>query len=536
LNTDDIGGAVDERRGHTHHEGNRMKFFGVWMLVAGILGAGLAHAAPADEIDDRVYITPMFSYVLADDARDSDDGLGATLAIGKPVSPHLEIELRGSYLQYDANDNRPRLLGQPIGPEPEDYEVTAGGIGASYFFESPGRGFFLHGDAMVGDGTLYNAGIGFDWGGEVRLRFEALYHWDRDDVDFEEPQFNLGLRIPIGKRKQAPPPPPVQVVPPVEPSPPPAAQCGDGVDNDADGAVDFPADPGCTSEDDEDEADPPCELPPPGQTMSLAGCKTGDTIVLRGVNFEFDKANLTVNAKSLLDMVVDALNKRPDILVEIDGHTDSKGSDTYNQKLSERRAQSVMRYLVEHGIAADRLSAAGFGESMPVADNATDEGRELNRRVELKVLQTSFAPQEVAPGIDESEAPSAPAPAAESEMTSVDAAQAEDVSMGSAAVESLAAEPEPAAGAEPPPQVAGSTAGISIGFMVFEPASLTIAPGTTVTWVNHDGSNHIVKFADQQSPRLRHEASYSRSFDVPGEYPYECAIHGKRMSGTIIVR
>jgi len=521
-----------------------MKRFRIWTLAVGVLGAATSHAARAYEIDDRVYVLPMFSYVLADDARDADDGIGGTLAIGKPVSSHLEIELRGSYLQYDAHDNRPRLLGRPIGPKPEDFEITAGGVGASYFFESPGRGFFIHGDAMVGDSTLYNAGIGFDWGSEVRVRFEALYHWDADEADFEEPQFNLGFRIPIGQKKQAPPPPPppVQVVPPV--APPPAAQCGDGVDNDGDGAVDFPADPGCSSTEDDDETDPPCELPPPGQSMSLAGCKVGDTIVLHGVNFEFDKANLTVNAKALLDLVVGALEKRPDINVEIDGHTDSKGSDAYNQKLSEQRAQSVMQYLVDHGIAADRLSAAGFGESMPVADNATDEGRELNRRVELKVLETGFAPQEVAPKMEvaEPEAGFETAPVAESGM--VDAtAEAEAASPMPPPAEPVApalpVQAVPAPVTPPPTPPATVTAGgaeVSIGFMVFEPASLTVSPGTTVTWTNNDGSNHIVKFSDQQSPRLRHDAQYSRTFEVPGEYPYECAIHGKRMSGTIIVR
>src|SRR3546814_10773362 len=68
-----------------------------------------------------------------------------------------------------------------------------------------------------------------------------------------------------------------------------------------------------------------------------------------------------------------------------DLHTDSKGSDDYNQKLSESRAQSVMQYLGEHGVAADRMTAVGRGETQPIADNDSDEGRELNRRVELRL-------------------------------------------------------------------------------------------------------------------------------------------------------
>lgn len=71
--------------------------------------------------------------------------------------------------------------------------------------------------------------------------------------------------------------------------------------------------------------------------------------------------------------------------------------------------------------------------------------------------------------------------------------------------------------------------------MWFEPASLTVPAGTTVTWVNNDGSNHNVKFADALGPRMKHHSSWSRTFTAPGTYPYECAIHGKSMSGTVIV-
>ena len=134
---------------------------------------------------------------------------------------------------------------------------------------------------------------------------------------------------------------------------------------------------------------PTCVAPAPGEPFDMAGCKTGDTIVLRGVNFDFNKSSLTVNAKTILDQVGEAMNKRTDIKVELDGHTDSKGSDAYNMKLSQRRAQAVRTYLVGKGIDAGRMTAVGMGEVAPVADNETDEGRELNRRVELKVLEST---------------------------------------------------------------------------------------------------------------------------------------------------
>ncbi|HET8883728.1 MAG TPA: OmpA family protein [Solimonas sp.] len=166
---------------------------------------------------------------------------------------------------------------------------------------------------------------------------------------------------------------------------------------------------------------PPCEVPTDGAPVSFEGCKLGDTLVLRGVNFEFDKATLTLNAKALLDQVASALQQRADIKVEVDGYTDSKGSDAYNQKLSEQRATSVKDYLVERGIATDRMTTAGFGEASPVADNDTDEGRERNRRVELKVTEASDAVS-VAPASDASEmAPTsdagAMAPATDSGVT-----------------------------------------------------------------------------------------------------------------------
>ncbi len=132
---------------------------------------------------------------------------------------------------------------------------------------------------------------------------------------------------------------------------------------------------------------PPCEAPLVGQAMNLQGCKIGDVIVLRGVKFMFDKSVLTLNAKALLDGVAEALTRRPDIKVAILGHTDSKGSDSYNQRLSEQRAQSARQYLIERGIEAGRMLAVGLGETQPIADNTSDEGREENRRVELKVTE-----------------------------------------------------------------------------------------------------------------------------------------------------
>jgi outer membrane protein OmpA-like peptidoglycan-associated protein len=107
-------------------------------------------------------------------------------------------------------------------------------------------------------------------------------------------------------------------------------------------------------------------------------------VILRGVNFEFDKAILLKESTEILDRVAASLLAHPEVKVEVAGHCDSKGSDTYNLKLSDRRAKAVRDYLIKKGLPATQLTANGYGESQPIADNKTAEGRAENRRVELK--------------------------------------------------------------------------------------------------------------------------------------------------------
>lgn len=101
------------------------------------------------------------------------------------------------------------------------------------------------------------------------------------------------------------------------------------------------------------------------------------------VNFAFDSEALRPQAEVTLDEVARRLREHTDVSIRIEGHTDSVGSAQYNQGLSERRANSVRDYLVSQGVAEDRMMAVGYGEQRPVATNETDEGRALNRRVEI---------------------------------------------------------------------------------------------------------------------------------------------------------
>jgi len=109
--------------------------------------------------------------------------------------------------------------------------------------------------------------------------------------------------------------------------------------------------------------------------------------VLLGVNFETNSDRVLAGAGAILDNVVASLKKNPTIEVEIGGYTDSAGSDELNASLSARRAQTVHDYLAANGIAEDRMTVRGYGESNPIADNGAAEGRAENRRVVLKITE-----------------------------------------------------------------------------------------------------------------------------------------------------
>jgi outer membrane protein OmpA-like peptidoglycan-associated protein len=119
-------------------------------------------------------------------------------------------------------------------------------------------------------------------------------------------------------------------------------------------------------------------------------------IILRGVHFDFDKSAIREDSRPVLDEAVEVLKENPNVRISVEGHTDNVGSDLYNEKLSVRRAEAVFRYLVNHGIAPERMEVVGYGESRPVADNATESGRAQNRRVELHVVDqpTGTEPQQ----------------------------------------------------------------------------------------------------------------------------------------------
>jgi len=126
--------------------------------------------------------------------------------------------------------------------------------------------------------------------------------------------------------------------------------------------------------------------------IPLKKLELNQAIVLKDVYYDFDKATLREESSRTLNMLVDILNVNPGIVVELSSHTDSKGNDLYNEKLSQRRAESVVKFLRKAGISKDRLVPKGYGEKHPIADNTNPDGsdnpqgRQMNRRTEIKVI------------------------------------------------------------------------------------------------------------------------------------------------------
>lgn len=374
-------------------------------LALGIAGTGAAAAA---DYSKTTYGAVMGSYTIPASERDAEFGIGGQVVfLGLPLSDHLNLEVSGfgTSLDRDSDGKEDAQLGLGL-----DFLVPLA--------KGPFRPFLLAGFGGVYEelGTALDTKtiapyLNFGAGALVALtdrlsaRAEARWFADYNDevvlgVDrLGDWRFNLGLQYAFGA-PTAPPAPPVvaKAPPPPAPLPPP--------DSDKDGVIDSldkcPGTPagvkvdasGCPLDSDGDGvADylDKCPGTPKGFKVDAEGCIIEQTIVLRGVNFEYNKDQLTLNAQGVLDAILPGLVSQPKLTLEIGGHTDSNGADGYNLSLSKRRAASVRTYLISKGVAAERLAAVGYGEKKPVADNKTDAGRAENRRVEFQVLNKPLA-------------------------------------------------------------------------------------------------------------------------------------------------
>ena len=131
-----------------------------------------------------------------------------------------------------------------------------------------------------------------------------------------------------------------------------------------------------------------------GSGVDVSEVDGGEAILVNlpdGVTFDVGSATLKPGFRSTLDDVATSLQQYPNSLIDVYGHTDSTGSESFNQDLSERRAQTVSNYITSRGVNSARIRWQGFGETMPVADNSSEEGRRLNRRVEIKIIPLTQA-------------------------------------------------------------------------------------------------------------------------------------------------
>jgi OOP family OmpA-OmpF porin len=176
---------------------------------------------------------------------------------------------------------------------------------------------------------------------------------------------------------------------------------GDGVYDNSDKCPNTPAGApvdadGCPKDSDGDgvpDYKDECPNTPAGTQVDEVGCAKADTvtvvkeIILKGdTNFEFNKAELLPAAYPVLNNLAETIKKNPETRWRIEGHTDAIGSDSYNMDLSRRRAESVLNYLLSQGVDRSRLEVVPLGESQPVATNDTQEGRAMNRRVEIRLI------------------------------------------------------------------------------------------------------------------------------------------------------
>jgi len=376
--------------------------------LALVLLGGMASVSQAAEPEP--YMGFMASWINPDNARAADeDGLGGHLLFGFPFNRYLggELNLFGHQVENDVAGNNDQNFGLGgdlvfrLMPDSRVHPFLLAGGGGTY--EEALRGAGKNGwDRVVG---YANAGGGliFDLGGARRtaLRLEGRrYAIFSDDLAAGHDQVwdtrvSAGVQFSLGPEDVPPPPPP-----PVEPK---------VMDTDRDGVPDnldrCPGTPlgtrvdsyGCAiapppprDSDGDGVLDPQdaCPDTPRGMRVDERGCAVkAQKLVLRNINFEFNKATLTPDGRSILDGIAAGLRGQPTMEVEIEGHTDHIGSEAYNLKLSKARAASVRDYLVSQGVQASRLSSQGYGESQPVASNKTDEGRAENRRVEFKVIK-----------------------------------------------------------------------------------------------------------------------------------------------------
>ena len=321
------------------------------------------------------------------DLRKGDTGLGGAIGVGFTDNVALELSYLGFKPGVEVNSVRADgdldLISLNM-----LYSIGNGKVWQPYLTFGGSYGKFKY-DGLQGNQNepIVNAGAGFFSNLTDRLAFRTdvrgLYHTDAGSFS---PMATVGLTLMIGGAAPAP----------VVMAAAPADSDGDGVTDDRDACPNTPAgvsvdSRGCPLDSDGDgvpDYKDECPDTPAGAKVDARGC---EIVVERPVSFNltvefgFDSAEITgVAFQEMLDLLK-FLREYPSTSAVIEGHTDSRGAEDYNQDLSQRRAAAVVQALTNSGIAGSRLSPKGFGESRPVASNDTEEGRQKNRRVTVVV-------------------------------------------------------------------------------------------------------------------------------------------------------
>jgi OOP family OmpA-OmpF porin len=348
------------------------------LIALGLGGVGVAHAQDYSSW----YLAPRIGVVAPDSSRTTDTSLFGGIGAGVWVNPNFAVDFEYGINNADFKSSSPRS-----GHQWESVQLDVAGrwffgeLGAGWRpYVMGGLGALRHkaysGFLMSSIGQTRNggwdpmatigAGVQYNMNDRLAFRGEIAARYDHDNNSLNSPLSDsfgftrktgftdgivtVGLTYSFGGHAEA-----------VE------------------------------TKRTETTATPPPPSPPEQPVQRST------TIDLRGVEFKFDHPRVgeklepslkapTAASVQILDEAIDTLKRYPNIHVEVDGHTDSKGSDAYNQKLSERRAKGVYDYLTAHGVDAGRLDGPkGFGKTQPIDTNDTAEGRQRNRRTELKV-------------------------------------------------------------------------------------------------------------------------------------------------------
>jgi OmpA-OmpF porin, OOP family len=355
------------------------------LVSAVVLAFAAATPARADDSthpwNDEVgqwFVSPFVGMSFLDDDRLLDDGLHYGASIGKHLSDKWSAQLTGYTGDFDNDGKKPEWTwpasfdGSISGVSFDVLRVFArdsrispyllGGFGyQSSDYEGAERDDNV--TASLGLGLMWDLARSADGSRTVQLRPEVRTRWDLQSGD---PLNDIVAQVGIAFGWGAPRPAPVAAAPVVAPPPPPPPpapeKCGDA---DGDGVC--------------DEVDK-CPNTSAGAKVDKVGCPLEQTLKLL---FDFDSAELRPESITELERLVTFMGDVPFATALVEGHTDSIGTEAYNQGLSDRRAKAVFDYLTARGVDPARLKSIGHGELKPIADNATAEGRQMNRRVML---------------------------------------------------------------------------------------------------------------------------------------------------------